>query len=710
MMDGVIIGGEYGVTINDSHFASSPSSRRVLSKNIGTPGAKHDKEKDSGDSLFRRLASRDRGVCAIGGSGSVILAVFVATLLSLAALQKNNAKWQSQKIIIGDSIPGEDDSTGTTARNSSVGEEAEMGFVRIGIYSRGHEKSAAAVNLAASNMTAKSIKTIKTVQTTPGRATIPTDFDSWKSSPGVREHLHNFRDAQYYGTISIGTPKQNFRVVFDTGSANVWVPGSECRSLACAVHNSFEEDASITYRPSLKADGSVKTIEIRYGSGTIHGKIAKDVVRIGSVQALDQPFVLAESELSPAFAVAHFDGIVGLGFRPISVGNLPTLIETLKRDHSLKSASVSFYLPNSVHARGEITVGALNKDCFTGNVTWTKVTNPGYWQIGLEGVEIIQPESSREGDAGESKVPLVQPAAGKDYGGFDSARYEQHEGEGGGNIAKLEDSLGGSTKGPPSTTAAAAAIKRMKNMQKEAEYFVDDISLHGSSDDTRSQRTRSRRSALHANIVVPGPSSSSVAVAAAAAEHDSKTRHVSRRSSKEAAAAASSTISKTSAAAAVARAHDASGGNISVIVDTGTSLIAAPPKFVHKLLGDLKFHELSGQFFVNCEEAKVYLPDVKFLAKGEDGRISGLRLEPSDYVLDIGIPGPLGSGPQCMIGFMAMELELEGQQHVPRWILGDVFLRKFYTVFDFDEKRVGFAPTAPPNTKCGVPFIQWKAA
>lgn len=45
--------------------------------------------------------------------------------------------------------------------------------------------------------------------------------------------ITDFMDAQYFIKTTVGTPPQEFTVVPDTGSSNLWVYAKGCESLAC---------------------------------------------------------------------------------------------------------------------------------------------------------------------------------------------------------------------------------------------------------------------------------------------------------------------------------------------------------------------------------------------------------------------------------------------------------------------------------------------
>ncbi|KAF8006412.1 hypothetical protein BT93_K0650 [Corymbia citriodora subsp. variegata] len=144
-------------------------------------------------------------------------------------------------------------------------------------------------------------------------------------------YLKNFLDAQYYGEIGIGTPPQKFMVVFDTGSANLWVPSSKCM---------FSE------------------------------------------------FVEARKEGFLAFLADQFDGILGLGFQDIAVGGTtPLWYNMVEQGHVPQEIfSVWFNRDPTSTLGGEIVFGGLDWRHFRGEHCYVPITKPGYWQIDVRGI------------------------------------------------------------------------------------------------------------------------------------------------------------------------------------------------------------------------------------------------------------------------------------------------------------------------------------
>ncbi|KAI7905562.1 endopeptidase [Cokeromyces recurvatus] len=205
---------------------------------------------------------------------------------------------------------------------------------------------------------------------------------------GSVEHgvpISNYMNAQYYGDIQIGTPPQTFSVVFDTGSSNLWVPSTHCKSIACFMHRRYDSSQSSTF-----AENGTE-FSIQYGTGSLEGFISQDTLRVGGIKIEDQGFAESVKEPGFTFALARFDGIFGLGYDTISVQHtVPPFYHMVNRD-LVDEQLFSFWL-NDVNKGGEeeggeLVFGGVNPDHYKGNITWAPIRRKGYWEIELENIK-----------------------------------------------------------------------------------------------------------------------------------------------------------------------------------------------------------------------------------------------------------------------------------------------------------------------------------
>ncbi|KAL8711106.1 MAG: hypothetical protein Q9220_004487 [cf. Caloplaca sp. 1 TL-2023] len=114
-----------------------------------------------------------------------------------------------------------------------------------------------------------------------------------------------------------------------------------------------------------------------------------------------------------------------------------------------------------------------------------------------------------------------------------------------------------------------------------------------------------------------------------------------------------------------------------VILDTGTSLIALPStlaELLNKEIGAKKGY--NGQYTIDCSK-RDDLKDVTFTLTGHNFTIT-----PYDYILEV-----QGS---CISSFFGMDIPAPAG---PLAILGDAFLRKWYSVYDLGTNSVALAPS-----------------
>lgn len=113
----------------------------------------------------------------------------------------------------------------------------------------------------------------------------------------------------------------------------------------------------------------------------------------------------------------------------------------------------------------------------------------------------------------------------------------------------------------------------------------------------------------------------------------------------------------------------AAGGRMA-IVDSGSSFLIGPRPQVQAIAALLGAREMTeGGYRVDC---RTEVPSLSFTLGGRE-----FRLEREDLI----VSEVWGGG--CRLGLEPHDYAF--------WILGDVFMRKYYVLFDYGRQRLGFA-------------------
>lgn len=201
--------------------------------------------------------------------------------------------------------------------------------------------------------------------------------------------LENFMEFQFFGPLAIGSPPQDVYVCFDTGSSDLWVPGTKCD--ACAGQNRFDHSQSRTYHES----STHPAFAVQYGSGKVSGHFGDDLVHLAdfAIPAMTVGIVKTEEA---SMARMKADGLLGLAFDGLSTFSHPPLFFALLEHYPDVASVFAFYLSPTPNTNGsQLHLGGYDEDLMHAlDATWqmTDVLPQfgqwTFWRIALHSVRV----------------------------------------------------------------------------------------------------------------------------------------------------------------------------------------------------------------------------------------------------------------------------------------------------------------------------------
>eukprot|EP00466_Bigelowiella_natans_P006014 jgi/Bigna1/90614/estExt_fgenesh1_pg.C_750002 len=188
--------------------------------------------------------------------------------------------------------------------------------------------------------------------------------------------LRNMNNVLYGITAEIGTPPQKFDVVADTGSNQLVIPGSCCRS--CLSKHLYKANSSSTSFETHKRSS------ITYGSGSCKGELTHDDVLAAGIQSKNQVMLVMCRQSIEGYKNLGMDGIMGMGMPASAMGTSVDLVG--EHDRSFFSQAninaFTFCFNKGAGTNGVLHVHDENE---TNDYTFEDVVGTVHWGVKLKG-------------------------------------------------------------------------------------------------------------------------------------------------------------------------------------------------------------------------------------------------------------------------------------------------------------------------------------
>ena len=170
-------------------------------------------------------------------------------------------------------------------------------------------------------------------------------------------------------------------VVFDTGSANLWVPSVDCQAAGCLSHDRFDGNASSTFEPGSSSTG----LYIRFGTGEVAGRLSRDTVACQGLRVPRQSFVEVSEERAFPFENYPFSGVVGMAPPALAAEGTRPLFDSIIDAGLLERNMFAFHLaPLASPLGSSLVFGGVDTSRLAGPITWVRRAPSVYWEVDMD--------------------------------------------------------------------------------------------------------------------------------------------------------------------------------------------------------------------------------------------------------------------------------------------------------------------------------------